>query len=180
MLGQLAEVVLSKMQATRREDIDSCLPLWRYRGSNAIPGTCVVDDSLTGLQECIDERGDFGIPRDIPHDPCARPEVPIASSVVRIGGQQIDAAFQAYFDHDALDLPRDSLWRRFTPAIGTVQRFTAQRRLHSTIPSSSQGRLRLPPKPARTEGPPRTRTRRCINRAKRTTRRGRSTPPRGP
>jgi hypothetical protein len=102
------------MQATQREDIDSCLPLWRYRGSHAIPGTCVIDDSLTGLQECIDERGDFGIPRDIPNDPCARPEVPIASSVVRIGGQQIGAAFQAYFDHDALDLPRDSLWRKFS------------------------------------------------------------------
>jgi len=37
------------------------------------------------------------------------------------------------------------------------------------------GRLRLPPQAARTEGPPRTRPGRWINRAKRTTRRGRIT-----
>jgi transposase InsO family protein len=35
------------------------------------------------------------------------------------------------------------------------------------------------PEAARAESPPRTRPRRCINRAKRTTQRGRSTPPRG-
>ena len=39
--------------------------------------------------------------------------------------------------------------------------------------------LRLPPQAARTEGPPRTRPRRSINRAKHTTRPGRSIPPRG-
>jgi hypothetical protein len=37
----------------------------------------------------------------------------------------------------------------------------------------------MAPEAARTAGPPTTRTRRSINRAKRTTRRGRSTPPRG-
>jgi streptomycin 6-kinase len=37
----------------------------------------------------------------------------------------------------------------------------------------------MPPQAARTVGPPKVRTRRCINRAKRTTRRGRTTPPRG-
>jgi len=42
-----------------------------------------------------------------------------------------------------------------------------------------QGRLRVPPMAARPEGTPRTRTRRCINRAKRTARRGRTTPPEG-
>jgi hypothetical protein len=45
------------------------------------------------------------------------------------------------------------------------------------MPRANRGVLRLPLKAARTEGPPRTRTRRPINRAKRTTRRGRSTPP---
>src|SRR5215208_4909794 len=57
---------------------------------------------------------------------------------------------------------------------------------HGPRPSScgttlrgSQGRLRLPPQAARTAGPPRTRTGRSINRAKRTLRPGRSTPPRG-
>jgi hypothetical protein len=44
--------------------------------------------------------------------------------------------------------------------------------------SGNQGRLRSPPKAARTAGPPRTRPGRCIHRAKRTMRRGRSTPPR--
>ena len=39
--------------------------------------------------------------------------------------------------------------------------------------------LRSPPQAARTAGPPRTWTGRCIKRAKRTTRPGRSTPPRG-
>jgi hypothetical protein len=48
-----------------------------------------------------------------------------------------------------------------------------------TTLSGSRVRLRLPPQAARTEGPPRTRTRRRINRAKRTLRPGRSTPPRG-
>jgi hypothetical protein len=42
-----------------------------------------------------------------------------------------------------------------------------------------QDRLRSPPEAARTASPPRSRTRRCINRAKRTTRPGRSTPPEG-
>jgi hypothetical protein len=36
----------------------------------------------------------------------------------------------------------------------------------------------MPPQAARTAGPPRTRTRRCINPAKRSLRRGCSTPPR--
>jgi hypothetical protein len=40
----------------------------------------------------------------------------------------------------------------------------------------NQVRLRLPPQATRTERPPRTRPGRCINRAKRTTRRGHSTP----
>jgi hypothetical protein len=44
---------------------------------------------------------------------------------------------------------------------------------------SNQGRLRLPPKAARTRGLPRSRTAGWINRAKRTTRCGRSTPLRG-
>jgi hypothetical protein len=43
----------------------------------------------------------------------------------------------------------------------------------------NQGSPRLPPKAALAEGPPRTRTGRCINRAKRTTRHGRTTPRRG-
>ena len=43
-----------------------------------------------------------------------------------------------------------------------------------------QARLRLPPKAARTAGPPRTGRAAWINRAKRSLRRGRSTPPRGP
>jgi hypothetical protein len=40
--------------------------------------------------------------------------------------------------------------------------------------------LRLPPKVAQAEGRPKARPPRCINRAKRTTRRSRSTPPRVP
>jgi hypothetical protein len=46
--------------------------------------------------------------------------------------------------------------------------------------SGNQGRLRLPPQAARTEGPPRSRPRRWINHAKRSLRQARSTPPRGP
>jgi hypothetical protein len=49
----------------------------------------------------------------------------------------------------------------------------------ATTPGGNQARPRLPPQAARTEGTPRTRPRRWINRAKRTTRRGCSTPPRG-
>jgi hypothetical protein len=48
-------------------------------------------------------------------------------------------------------------------------------------PMSDQERgrkVRQPPKAARTAGPPKARTRRSINRVKRTTRRGRTTPPR--
>jgi hypothetical protein len=48
-----------------------------------------------------------------------------------------------------------------------------------TTLSSNQGRLRLLPKAARTAGPPRVRPGRWINRAKRTLRPGRSTPPEG-
>src|SRR5215211_2447353 len=43
----------------------------------------------------------------------------------------------------------------------------------------NQGGLRWPPQAARAAGPPRTRTGRSINRAKRTARPGRSTPPEG-
>jgi hypothetical protein len=43
----------------------------------------------------------------------------------------------------------------------------------------NQGRFEMPPQAARAAGPPRSRTRRWINRAKRSTRRGCSTPPRG-
>src|SRR6266508_4464486 len=52
----------------------------------------------------------------------------------------------------------------------------AQRHSYAATLSDNQGRFRLPPKAARTAGSPRTRT---GNRAKRTARRGRSTPPRG-
>src|SRR4029453_2928552 len=45
-----------------------------------------------------------------------------------------------------------------------------------TTLSSTQSSFRLPPWAARTAGPPRTRTRRCINRAKRTIQRGRAPP----
>jgi hypothetical protein len=50
--------------------------------------------------------------------------------------------------------------------------------LRQLTQSGNQGRLRWPPQAARAAGPPRTRTGRRINRAKRTMRRGRSTPPR--
>jgi hypothetical protein len=50
---------------------------------------------------------------------------------------------------------------------------------YRTTLGGDQGRLRLPPQAAPAEGTPRTRTGRCINRAKRTARRGRSTPPTG-
>ena len=39
MPGQLAIVVLPKVQATECEDIDSCRPFWRCRESRAIPRT---------------------------------------------------------------------------------------------------------------------------------------------
>jgi hypothetical protein len=50
---------------------------------------------------------------------------------------------------------------------------------HSITLRGNQARLRLPPKAARAVRSPRTRPRRCINRAKRTLRRGRTTPPSG-
>lgn len=92
MPGQLAIVVLPKVQATECEDIDSCHPFWRCRESRAIPRTGVVDDRLTGLQERLDERGDFGVLRDIPQDPCEPRVVKVASSVVGIAGQRPDTA----------------------------------------------------------------------------------------
>jgi hypothetical protein len=45
--------------------------------------------------------------------------------------------------------------------------------------SSGAGGMRLSPQAARTAGPPKTRPRRCINRAKRTLRRGPLHSPRG-
>jgi len=59
MPGQLAIVVLPKVQATECEDVDSCHTFGRCRESRAIPRTGVLDDRLTGLQEGIDERGDM-------------------------------------------------------------------------------------------------------------------------
>jgi hypothetical protein len=51
---------------------------------------------------------------------------------------------------------------------------------YSNTLGANRVRLRLPPQAAPAKGRPKARTRRCINRAKRTMRRGRSTPPEGP
>jgi hypothetical protein len=87
---------------------------------------------------------------------------------------------------DPPDLPRrHGRGLRTARFVGGVERLTrappsVKYGFYSNTLGANRVRLRFPPQAAPAKGRPKARTRRCINHAKRTLRRDRSTPPRGP
>jgi hypothetical protein len=78
-------------------------------GEGAAPchGPLLSTTTLDGLQHEIDELVDLSVAAVIPDNPCA---AVVASGVVRVGGDHIEAAFQPDLHHDAVDRPRHVRW----------------------------------------------------------------------